>query len=116
MDASPQTFRLETRYVGQKPGAIDLKCRSFEWVAATWHDVIRSDGPALRSIIEGPCVIASGLPDFDADAGWNWMIDPEHGEHEITNIEKRGGEVKFVLRPSPGEITAIMGPDPRERP
>ena len=58
-------------------------------------------------------MIAIGLPDFDEDAGWNWIIQPGHGEHEIVSMQRSGGEVRFVLRPSPGESPAIMGSDIR---
>ena len=108
MDKSAQTIRLERRSTHGSPKAVDLKCQSIEWVEATWHDIICAKGPASRSILEGPRVIAIGLPDFDEDAGWNWIIQPGHGEHEIVSMQRSGGEVRFVLRPSPGE-TAIMG-------
>ncbi len=85
-----------------------LSCRSVEWIDVTWHDIICADGPAMRSILEGPRVIASGLPDFDEDAGWNWIVPPGHGEHEIAEIHRSGDEVRFVLRPSPDESDAIM--------
>jgi hypothetical protein len=98
MDSSLQTIRLEARYSGQQPRGADFKCRSVEWIEATWHDMIGADGPAVRSIVEGPRLIASGLSDFDVDAGWNWIIHPKRGEHEIMNVERRGGEVRFVLR------------------
>ena len=113
MDESAQTIRLEKRSIHESPKAVDLKCRSVEWVEATWHDIICAEGPASRSILEGPRVIAIGLPDFDEDAGWNWIIQPGRGEHEIVSIQRSGREVRFVLHPSPGESTAIMGPDIR---
>ena len=113
MDKSAQTIRLERRSTHGSPKALDLKCQTVEWVEATWHDIICAEGPASRSILEGPRVIATGLPDFDEDAGWNWIIQPGHGEHEIVSMQRSGGEVRFVLRPSPGESTAIMGSDNR---
>ena len=97
MNASPQTLRLERRCVDENPRALDLKCRSVEWIEPTWHDMIGADG-VLRSILEGPRVIASGLSNFDEDAGWNWIIHPVHGEHEIVDFQKSGGEIRFVLR------------------
>ena len=54
-------------------------------------------------------MIAIGLPDFDEDAGWNWLIQPGHGEHEIVSMKRSGGEVRFVLRPSPGESASDYG-------
>jgi hypothetical protein len=98
MDCSPQGIRLEARQCGKEPRAVDLKCRSVEWIEATWHDMIGATGSAVRCIVEGPRLIASGLSDFDEDVGWNWLIHPKHGEHEITKIEKSGGEARFVLR------------------
>ena len=115
MDGSSPTIRLERRSNQGSPKAVDLTCRSVEWIDATWHDIICADGPAMRSILEGPRVIASGLPDFDEDAGWNWIIPPGHGEHEIVEIHRSGGEVRFVLRSSPDESDAIMRPASRER-
>ena len=115
MDGSSPTIRLERRSNQGSPKAVDLTCRSVEWIDATWHDIICADGPAMRSILEGPRVIASGLPDFDEDAGWNWIVTPGHGEHEIVEIHRSGGEVRFVLRPSPDESDAIMRPASRER-
>ena len=100
MDGSSPTIRLERRSNQGSPKAVDLSCRSVEWIDATWHDIICADGPAMRSILEGPRVIASGLPDFDEDAGWNWIVPPGHREHEIAEIHRSGDEVRFVL-PAP---------------
>jgi hypothetical protein len=114
MDGSSPTIRLEKRSTQGSSKAVDLKCRSVEWIGATWHDIICADGPAMRSILEGPRAIACGLSDFDEEAGWNWIVHPEHGEHEIVDIQRSGGEVRFVLRPSPDEQTEIMRPAARK--
>jgi hypothetical protein len=98
----PNTLRLEKQYVGDE----EVSVATLVVQRVTYRDPVYvlqtgSDGSARRSKLEPEQLRVTGFPpDFDWDAGWNWMFSyyVQASGRQLLRIERIDrGEVRFIL-------------------
>jgi hypothetical protein len=99
------TIRLEGRYIsaGPEPTPLTLRCGLVTYREAAFRETKGAGGSVMRSVIEQPSLMVSGLPTtFDQLKGdWTHVVSARlpNGEGELVSIMPlTGNRARFVMK------------------
>ena len=99
------TIRLECRYISGRPEPtpLILRCGLVTYREVAFRETKGADGSVMRSVIEQPSLMVSGMPTtFDQLKGnWTHVISPQlpSGVGELASIMPLGSNrARFVIK------------------
>jgi hypothetical protein len=99
------TIRLEARSVasGDEPPALTLRCGLVTHRDAVFKETEGADGTVMRSVVEQPSLMVSGLPaDFNQSKGaWTHIVSGRlpNGQGELLGIiPLSGNRARFTIK------------------